>query len=364
MARFHHSVPFLAVMALMTGPALIQSLDIEYCASMNTADTPTNSSTWQSNGLCHDYCVDLSYAFAILQEHDCWCSNYVPAESSQVDSGECSDTCPGWTPDTCGADGLYGYIALDLSPSGTAEASSSTSTSTKQTTTTEEPPNTVTVTVDSPTSTTTSSSTTSSTTADSDTTTSQTSKTTKTADTTISTPTTSIKTVTAGGTISYQTVTVAPTTTPDGGNGAGSSADTSGTTKSSQGLSSGAAAGVAIGVLALVAIIAGVIVFFWLRRKRHRQEQLNSRPHSGLSGSQGVMSTPTTTMASIWDGENTSTGRRSSRLMPHDPRMDPFTTNIYARFENKSRESINTLQDNQDYSRKVLRTTNPDPPEQ
>ena len=191
--------------------------------------------------------------------------------------------------------------------------------------------------------------------------TTKTSQTTKTTQTAITTPTTSIKTVTAGGTVSYETVTVVPTTTP--GVGAGAGADTSGTS-SSKGLSSGAAAGIAIGVLALIAIIAGIIVFFWLQRRKRRQEKLNSRPHSGMSGSQGVMSTPTTTMASIWDGENTSTGRRSSRLMPHDFFNDTATTEIYTRFENKSRESINTLQDNQDYSRKVLRTTNPDPPEQ
>lgn len=66
-------------------------------------------------------------------------------------------------------------------------------------------------------------------------------------------------------------------------------------------------------------------------------------------------------MASVWDSEQLSGNRRNSRIMPHDPRMDPFAANLYNR-ENKSRESINTIQDNHDYSRKVLRTTNPDPP--
>ncbi|TGJ83311.1 hypothetical protein E0Z10_g5461 [Xylaria hypoxylon] len=179
------------------------------------------------------------------------------------------------------------------------------------------------------------------------------SKTTSTTASSTPTPTTSVKTVTAGGTVSLETVTVIPTS------GTGSGASTS----SQGGLSSGATAGVAIGVVAIVAILAGVGAFIYLhRKKRQHEEQLTSRPHSHLSGSQGVMSTPTTTMASIWDGENMSTGRRNSRLMPHDPRMDPFATSMYTRFENKSRESINTLQDNQDYSRKVLRTTNPDPP--
>ncbi|KAI1352293.1 hypothetical protein F5Y01DRAFT_314033 [Xylaria sp. FL0043] len=356
MAHSRYIVPLLAAVAFITGPQLVQSLTIEYCASTNTAATATNSSIWQSNGLCHDFCVDQSYAFAILQAHDCWCSNYVPAVDSQVDTGECNDSCPGWKPDTCGAAGLYGYIALDTNPSGTA-AGSTTSTSTAQSsTTTVDTTSTVTSTVDS--TTTTSISTTSSTSSDS----SQETSSTRTTHTTASTPTTSIKTVTAGGTVSLQTVTVTPT--PEPGTSAGSDTEPS-PNKSSHGLGSGATAGVVIGVLAIVAIIAGIAIFIYLQRKRRRQEEeLASRPHSHLSGSQGVMSTPTTTMASVWDGENTSTGRRSSRLMPHDPRMDPFATNIYARFENKSRESINTLQDNQDYSRKVLRTTNPDPPDE
>ncbi|KAK5633839.1 hypothetical protein RRF57_009554 [Xylaria bambusicola] len=363
MARLRCSVPFLAAIAsiiLITAPGPVQSLDMEYCASMNTAETPTNSSIWQSNGLCHDFCIDhdgTAYAFAIVQSHSCWCSDYIPAESDQVDTSKCSDACPGWKPDTCGAEGLYGYIALGLTPSGTADASSSTSTTEQTSTPTVETSSTVTSTVDSITSTTTTKSSTITTIHDS--------TSSKTTDETTTTPTTSIKTVTAGGTVSYETVTVLPTTTPDPGTGSGPNADHGGTTTSSKGLSSGAAAGVAIGVLALVAIIGGIAVFFWLQRKKRRQEEeLHSRPRSHLSCSQGMMSTPTTTMASIWDGENTSTGRRNSRLMPHDPRMDPFATNIYTRFENKSRESINTLQDNQDYSRKVLRTTNPDPPDQ
>ncbi|KAI0429381.1 hypothetical protein F5Y09DRAFT_260041 [Xylaria sp. FL1042] len=351
MAHSQYIVPFLAAVAFVAGPQLVQSLTIEYCASTNTAATATNSSIWQSNGLCHDFCVDQSYAFAILQAHDCWCSDYVPAVSSQVDTGECNDSCPGWKPDTCGADGLYGYIALDTSPSGTADGST-TSTSTGQSSTTVDTTSTVTSTVDS----TTSTSTSTTSTASSDPSSS------KTTHTTATTPTTSVKTVTAGGTVSLQTVTVTPT--PDAGSSAGSDTEP-GPSTSSHGLSSGATAGLVIGILALVAIIAGIaIFFFYFQRKRRRQEELASRPHSHLSGSQGVMSTPTTTMASVWDGENTSTGRRSSRLMPHDPRMDPFAMNIYTRFENKSRESINTLQDNQDYSRKVLRTTNPDPPDE
>lgn len=144
-----------------------------------------------------------------------------------------------------------------------------------------------------------------------------------------------------------------------------SSADsaTSGTGSStgSKSLSIGAAVGIAVGVFAFVAGVIGVGFWLWLRRKRRMEEEAGLDHRNSFRGSSaGMMSTPQTEMASVWDGGD-SMGRRSSRLMPHDPRMDPFAANIYSRFENKSRESVNTLRDDQDYSRRVLRTTNPDP---
>jgi hypothetical protein len=57
--------------------------------------------------------------------------------------------------------------------------------------------------------------------------------------------------------------------------------------------------------------------------------------------------------------------RRRSTLMPVDPRLDPFAKGIY-RAENKSHDSVNTIRDDQDYSRRiqdpprVLRAVNPD----
>jgi len=138
--------------------------------------------------------------------------------------------------------------------------------------------------------------------------------------------------------------------------------DTLGTTPEPHGgIPTGAAVGIAVGILGFLAILCGIGVFFWLRRRRN-QEAAIQRSNSGRGSSAGMMSTPRTEMASIWDEQ--SMNRRNSRIMPHDPRMDPFAGNLYSQFGNKSRESINTIQDNQDYSRKVLRTTNPDPPEE
>ncbi|KAI0172072.1 hypothetical protein GGR52DRAFT_573215 [Hypoxylon sp. FL1284] len=292
---------------------LALSNDIAYCASINTASTNANSSIYQSNGLCTGFCSS-DYAFSVLQDDSCWCTNYIPDKTTQVGADKCDTDCHGYPSDKCGGNGLWEYIALDMEPSGTLGGSSS------KTPAPESPDQ-------SPTAT--------------------------------PSPSTQVHTVTAGGTVSLQTVTVIPTV-PAGADAA-ASAD-AGMTSSHQGLSTGQAVGVAIGVLGAVAIAIAAGVFFYFRRRRQAQAGMMENADGSRRGSSAdMMSTPTTAMASVWDGDNTSTGRRNSRFMPHDPRMDPYTTNIYSRFENKSHESINTLQDNHDYSRKVLRTTNPDP---
>lgn len=156
-----------------------------------------------------------------------------------------------------------------------------------------------------------------------------------------------------------QTITVAPTASQ--GTDPTDSADAQGVPeKEKSGIPTGTAVGIAVGVLGFVAILGAIGVLLWMRRRRRQQEAMVERSNSGRGSSAGMMSTPRTEMASIWDSEQLSGNRRNSRIMPHDPRMDPFAGNLYTR-ENKSRESINTIQDNHDYSRKVLRTTNPDP---
>lgn len=325
MAFTNGIVALVAIFLFTSNIKLAQSLDMAYCANINTASTNGNSSIYQSDGLCHDFCLS-DYAFSILQDDSCWCSNYVPDKTTQVDTDECDISCHGFPSDTCGGDGLWGYIALDKEPVGTSGASTSTKISSPDTT-------------------------------------DKTTTTTRHTSTSTTSPSVSVHTVTAGGTVSLQTVTVIPTVTSGVETSASSDANSTGMTASHQGLSTGQAVGVAIGVLGAVAIaIAAGVLFFFRRRRRQGQGDIiedTSGSHRGSSA--GMMSTPTTAMASVWDGDNTSTGRRNSRFMPHDPRMDPYTTNIYSRFDNKSHESINTLQDNRDYSRKVLRTTNPDP---
>jgi hypothetical protein len=63
---------------------------------------------------------------AVVQGHNCWCGDYIPFEAAQVDVGKCNNICPGFPSDTCGGDGLYGYMLLDVQPAGTIDPGSST----------------------------------------------------------------------------------------------------------------------------------------------------------------------------------------------------------------------------------------------
>lgn len=83
--------------------------------SQQTDNIDLDTSIYQSNGLCYTFCN--GYAFAIVQDNGCWCSNYVPGTTTTG----CDETCPGFPPELCGSlsNGLYGYVALPNTPSGT-----------------------------------------------------------------------------------------------------------------------------------------------------------------------------------------------------------------------------------------------------
>jgi len=85
--------------------------------------------TYQSNGKCTDHCnSEGTYAFAVVQYTDCWCTNYVP--STTTDISDCQKDCPGYPDEKCGDKdaGLYLYLELSGQPSGTAGGSQPSST--------------------------------------------------------------------------------------------------------------------------------------------------------------------------------------------------------------------------------------------
>lgn len=189
------------------------------------------------------------------------------------------------------------------------------------------------------------------------------------------TPVTSLETVTG----QVRTVTVTPTIPPT------TAQSVAPVEKSSSGgLSTGAAVGLTVGLVALVALVCSLIYFCWRKRnkERERESEILNNPESrrgssaGLGGpipsrtmsenSRYVLGTDGRQVVETWEPDSRDTpGSRKSRLMPVDPRLDPFAP-VYQRGENKSRESINTIRDDHDYSRRVahqapiLRATNPD----
>ena len=183
-----------------------------------------------------------------------------------------------------------------------------------------------------------------------------------------------MQTVTAGGVV--QTVTVTPSA---------DASDSSSATSHHKGLSAGAAAGIAVGVVAAIVITAIVAFLIWRRRRQQREPEdplfvgNNPKTPSPRGTSPNTSSSPKVTEVTgapafarkVGEGqwENDQSGRRRSTLMPIDPRIDPAFSGIYARTDNKSRDSVNSLRDDHDYSRRVhqpgrvLRATNPDPDE-
>lgn len=134
-------------------------------------------------------------------------------------------------------------------------------------------------------------------------------------------------------------------------------------------ISTGAAVGIAIGVVAALGII-GVLLWIWCMRRRRQKEENGSSFGSPRGSSSGVMKGATVTETRFgpdviaW-GDGPGSKRRST-LRPVDPRLNPYGNALFEG-QNKSRESIASFQDNQDYSRRVvgqprvLKAVNPDP---
>lgn len=314
----------------------ISAAKSSYCSEINTSSGNSNSSVYQSNGLCTSFCIQ-DFAFAILQDQNCWCSNYIPPTTT----AGCTMKCPGYPFESCGGDELFEYIALgNVSPSGTFEASSTTQTSTTSVPHESISTSTIATTITTPILT--------------------------------PTPTTTIKTISG----SAHTVTILPTTsaTP-------SISTPMAQHQSNSGLSTGAAVGLTASLVAIVAFLCSMI-YLYLRKQKDQNTKdclsLGDQRESiaGLGGqipsrtmsenSRYVLGTDGRRVVEAWEFKD-DTGPKKGKMVHVDPRLDPFAS-VYRTGENKSRESLNTLHDDYDYSRRVvsgqrgpiLRATNPD----
>ncbi|KAK5137847.1 hypothetical protein LTR08_006615 [Meristemomyces frigidus] len=119
-------VSFLELVLILAAAAPSHGLSQTYCSSENTgSDYAAVFNIYQSNGACLGQCRQ-NYAFAVVQYQNCWCTNFVPADQQSVSN--CNQNCPGYPADKCGNEdeGLFGYIELNIQPSGTAGAAAST----------------------------------------------------------------------------------------------------------------------------------------------------------------------------------------------------------------------------------------------
>ncbi|KEF61864.1 uncharacterized protein A1O9_03435 [Exophiala aquamarina CBS 119918] len=317
----------------------VHGLAISYCSPENNAGSfPVYSYIYQSNGECQGHCQG-SYAFAVLQGENCWCSNYIPLE--QVSTSDCNQQCPGFPDDWCGSTdaGLYGYYLLGAAnPLGTSSgivASDSTTAS--------------------------SPSTRSSTTRGSSTSTSSSAAS--------QTPTeiyTSITTVTG----EVRTVVITPSSTATSDATLGQSS-----TGGAGGVNTGKVVGIVLGVVLGISVFIGVAVWLWFRRRRQHREQASgtestytnqtgekspsnnipSRQVSQLSSS-GLLGTkaPRINTQGMTPGNdprsaNTASSAFDRRSVNTDARLNPYALYIH----DESRLSDVSLQDNQDYSRQL-----------
>ncbi|KAJ5672914.1 Carbohydrate-binding WSC subgroup [Penicillium longicatenatum] len=288
----------LLVSALALLPRTLATSTLAYCSTENTGSSGNSStSTYQSNGLCEGTCAD--YAFGILQGKVCWCSNVVPASDTQEKATKCDTGCPGYPSDSCGsaAKGVYAYVAIDgNSPTSTASGSDSTS----------------------------------------------------------STSSTSGSTTTTAASVAYttssngevKTITVSGSSATSGADGS----TVATTSDKSSGLSGGSIAGIVVGVIGGLALVGALVFLVFFYRKRARSsspvpsQDMADRSSQSSSWSRGVFP---------GGAGGSDLGRKATFT---DNRMKTNT----AIYPNGARDSSVSLQDNEDYSRPVLRLTNPD----
>ncbi|KAL5379816.1 hypothetical protein PMIN06_011362 [Paraphaeosphaeria minitans] len=313
--------------------------DLKYCSSQNTASGDAFNWEWQSNGKCHDHCVSQGdFAFFVVQDKNCWCSDYIPAE--QTNLSDCNEPCPGYGTEKCGKAGQYYiYVNLDGNPAGTAGASQPASSSSSSTTLTSQKPTSTANNSPDPT----------------------------------QDVQTQIKTVVDpnnNANVITQTILVTPTATPQN--------ELTQKSKSNNGAIVG---GVVGGVGALAVIVAGVFFLLWRRRKQREADN----GESGDQSASGVHRYASTMSKSgLLRGEKqpeypapiaTSFNRRHSRTLDQesispisasdrrnssfriaDQRLNPSTIFV---FDNTSRASVGSLDDSRDYHR-TLNVRNPD----
>ncbi|KAK5126381.1 hypothetical protein LTR85_010617 [Meristemomyces frigidus] len=290
--------------SLLSHPAArrgLATMTYEGCYSSSSGLTDQGSYTYQTSGYCQPICVDAKQAvLATSGGSDCWCGDVLPPADSKVNDSNCDTPCNGYGSENCGGTGFYSvYLSgtEDSVPNYSGSDSSSSSTTTVR----------------------------------SSSTTGAASSTTTPSTTTSTTATPVVVTSVAPG----HTVVVTMPASQQASSTASATPSAESKHSSSTNVA-GVAAGAVVGVLAVAAIVAGL--FFWLRHRRRQAVQDDySRKHQVtdfFSSGGGEIKPPPTAYSNM-----------------SDSRLDPTAGR---------RNSIGSIADDQDYSRRILRVANPD----
>lgn len=127
-------------------------------------------------------------------------------------------------------------------------------------------------------------------------------------------------------------------------------------------LSGGAIAGIVIGSLAGAGILLGLLVWFCFARRRYANSDTpDSQNNTLLDGRRQSKGSQMSLMRNLYDHGNSPVGRGSGSPIDHP--VPAFTDNRMKKdavlYPNGNHHSTISLQDNQDYSRPILRVSVP-----
>ncbi|KAJ5689172.1 hypothetical protein N7462_003564 [Penicillium macrosclerotiorum] len=286
----------LSTVALLAQPLVQAASSLAYCATENTG---SSYSAVTDTYQSNGACEGTcaDYALGVLQGKKCWCSNVAPAEDTRKNTTDCSTGCPGYPSDSCGSAAKGVWAYVKISGNSVTSTASDGST-------------------------------TSTTSSSSDTTTAG----------------KIVKETTSAGQVKTITVSAASATGQD------LSADSASSDSSK--LSGGSIAGIVIGVIGGLALVGALIFMIFFYRKRARA--------ASPIPSNADMAENRTSRGSSFPGvfpQGNDQSGSSSLGRKHTFTDNRLKTDIYP---NGRRDSSVSLQDNEDYSRPVLRLTNPD----
>ena len=316
----HQSITRLAALGLALGASTVTAAGT--CYAIDSSFTSLGSYTYQSVGYCTDSCKAAGYSYGATTNGDsCLCSNSLPSTSS-ASASSCSEKCSGYPTDNCGAanymyffsTGLAGTTGTTTGPATTATTGATTRQTLAPTST---QPTVIYITTQGP----------------------------------QQQATTIIKTVTPSA------VSVSGSARATG-TGASSSSQQGSSSGGGGGISGGAIAGIIIGVIFLLAIGGAVAYFFWRRRHDDDDDSESGRAFAEKARTGGGGAAAAGALGAAGATRPGGKGAAGVTMDSSELRPPPLFDQRLDLGMVGRRNSSESLADNYDYSRKILRVVN------